>query len=855
MMKFIQKLMAVPKLPEKLERLEELAYNLYWTWNYDVQDLFRMMDPNLWYDQKRSPVKFLRRISQQRLYELDGDEEFVSRLEKVLEEFDAYRTRKKTWMSKEHPQESKDQVAYFCAEYGLHESFPMYSGGLGVLSGDHLKTASDLGMNFVAVGLLYRQGYFSQMIDKDGWQTATFPAYDFEDLPIKPALDSDGQQVLVNVIIHGNKVWARVWKCQVGVVSLYLLDADVEQNNPDDRTITSQLYGGGVEKRIKQEMLLGIGGVRALRILGINPNVWHMNEGHAAFLALERIRELVQGKSLEWESAIEYVRASNVFTTHTPVPAGNDVFSLDLVERHFEGFWDQLGISKDEFLRLGTERLSDGRTHYGMTVLALKLSAKSNGVSRLHGMVSRKMWDHIFEDLPAVEVPITHVTNGVHLWTWLNKDMKALFDRYLPKNWEEIVDSPKVWDAIEEIPDEELWDAHMRLKKRLKSFVQTRLRRQRRRLGETVEDLAEVDKICDESTLTIGFARRFATYKRASIIFKDIERLKALLNDPERPVQIIFSGKAHPADNPAKELIKKIYELSRMPEFKNHIVILENYDMNVARHIISSCDVWMNTPRRPREASGTSGQKAAMNGCLNFSTMDGWWVEGFNSENGWAIGDDRDYDDEGLQDRIDSVSVYTMLEREIVPLYYQRDEKGIPRGWVQKMKESIKTVSLQFNTHRMLMDYAEKLYFKSLELSSILGARDFEKSKEMAQWKQHLIRHWGHVKIKPNLSLPTSEKSIAVGEKVRLSANVYLGELAPDEVKVEVFLARLDDQGQIEDFATFPMSLEKSDVHGEYVYLGEFSIPREGRIAYTVRVVPNYERLPDRYFFTMARWA
>ena len=854
-MKYIQRLMAVPKLPERLKRLEELAYNLYWTWNYEVQDLFRMMDPVLWYDQKRSPIKFLRRVSQQRLFELDNDEEFVERLERVLGKFDSYMKRSKAWISKEYPDRAKDQVAYFCAEYGLHESFPIYSGGLGVLAGDHLKTASDLGMSFVAVGLLYRQGYFSQMIDKDGWQSATFPAYDFEDLPVRPARDPDGQEIHVNVVILGKKVWAKVWECKVGTVLLYLLDTDVDQNSLDERKITAQLYGGGTENRIKQEMLLGIGGVRALRLLGIGPTVWHMNEGHAAFLSLERIRELIQGKGLDWETAIEFVRASSVFTTHTPVPAGNDVFSMDLVERHFQGFWDQLGVTRDEFLQLGTERLADGRTHYGMTVLALRLSALSNGVSKLHGTVSRKMWDHIFEDLPAVEVPITHVTNGVHIWTWLNKDMKALFDRYLPKHWEESVYSSSVWDAIDKIPDDELWNAHMQLKKRLRSFVQTRLRRQRRRLGETVEDLAEVDRICDESTLTIGFARRFATYKRASIIFKDIERLKAILNNPERPVQIIFSGKAHPADNPAKELMKKIYEMSRMPEFKNHIVILENYDMNVARHLISSCDIWMNTPRRPHEASGTSGQKAAMNGCLNFSTMDGWWVEGFNQDNGWAIGDDRDYDDEELQDRIDSVSIYTTLEREIVPLYYQRDEDGIPREWVKRMKESMKTVSSQFNTHRMLIDYAQRLYFKSSELSSFMEDNDFQKSKEIAQWKQHLTRYWGHIRVKPNLPASGVERSIIVGEKIRLSTNVYLGELDPDDVKVEVFLATLSEEGSVDDFATFPMNLEKSDVHGEYVYLGEFSIPQEGRIAYTVRVVPNYDRLPDRYFFTVASWA
>ncbi|MEA2067091.1 MAG: alpha-glucan family phosphorylase [Thermotogota bacterium] len=853
-MRFLESIRAIPKLPKRLERLEELAYNFWWTWNPSAEAVFKRMDIDLWYELKRSPVKLLRRISQKKLNELAKNEDFLELYDSVLEKFDRYIKSEDTWIKRNYPEKNAHKIAYFCAEYGIHESFPIYSGGLGVLAGDHLKTASDMGFNLVAVGLLYRNGYFSQLLDKNGWQQNIYQTYDFEDLPVKEVNDEDGEEIVVTIQFPERKVYAKVWKAEIGRVPLYLLDTDIYKNTQDDRKITKQLYGGDRETRIKQEIVLGIGGVRALRMLGHNPSVWHMNEGHAAFLGIERIREYMIGKNLYFKSAIEAARSSNVFTTHTPVPAGNDVFDPILIDKYFSEFWVNLGITRRDFMELGSEKVTSGYEHFSMTVLALRLSACANGVSLLHGKVSRKMWNHIFPDLPEIEIPIDHITNGVHLWTWLNRDLYALLDRYFPDNWEEQITDPKIWENVDKIPDKELWNVHCKLKQRLRKFSQGRLKRQRERLGETVEELAEVKNILPENALTIGFARRFATYKRSTLVLKDIDRLKRLLTDPEKPVQFIYSGKAHPADDPGKELIKRLYEISRLPEFKNRIVFVENYDTNIARHMVSGVDVWLNTPRRPHEASGTSGEKAGMNGVLNFSVLDGWWVEGYNGNNGWVIGDNRDYDDKELQDRIDSVSIYNTLENEIIPTYYKRNDNGIPESWVKKMKNSIKSVGKSFNTHRMLADYAEKLYFKTVETADYVKDNDYEKAKELAEWKERLEGNWKNIRIKPNKITPYSEESIKVGTKLRLTANVYLGELKPDEVQVEIFLAIFDEDSKMSDYKLYPMKLQKNDVHNEYIYSGEFTIEQEARIAYTIRVVPNTEYLPFRKYFSMAKW-
>lgn len=853
-MYFLERVMAVSRLPDKLSRLEELSNNLWWSWNYNAQSLFKYMDPQMWYREKRSPVRVLRRINQERLYELESDNKFLADYNSVLKEFDEYMSNSNTWLEREHPDRKEQCVAYFCAEYGLHESFPIYSGGLGVLAGDHLKTASDMGFNFVAVGLLYRNGYFEQLIDESGWQQNIYHRYEFEDFPVTPALDGEGEETYVSVELPGRKVWAKVWQARVGKTNLFLLDTDIPQNETEDRKITATLYGGDRETRIQQEILLGIGGVRALRVLGYDPKVWHMNEGHAALLSLERIREYVQGKGIDFATATTLVKSASVFTTHTPVPAGNDTFSLEIVEKYFRDFWDKLKTNRNEFMDLGIEKLPGGGQHYSMTVLALRLSAISNGVSELHGKVSRDMWTHIYPDLPAVEIPITHITNGVHIWSWLNPDLLKLLDGYLPHDWHERVYDPGVWDRVDEIPAREIWELHRALKSRARTFLQGRLKRQRMRLGETVEDLLEVEDILPEDVLTIGFARRFATYKRSTLIFKDINRLKSLIANSSRPVQFVFAGKAHPADDPGKELIRKLYEISRTPEFKSRIIIVENYDMNVARHLVSGVDIWLNTPRRPHEASGTSGEKAGMNGVLNFSVLDGWWVEGFNGIDGWAIGDNRDYQDQELQDRIDSVSIYSTLEKEIIPLYYSQDESGISTGWAERMKNSIKEIGSRFNTHRMLADYARELYFPICDLSQRVQQDNFQLAMNVSSWKGKFSAAWNAIRIKPNMQTESLAKTIKVGQEISLSTNVYLGTIDPAEVRVEIFVAKLDESGKMVNFKLFPMKLIKEDVHGEYVYGGNFTVPEEGELAYTIRVVPNPESLPDRYFIPVAKW-
>jgi len=853
-MYFLERVMAVPRLPEKLIRLEELSKNLWWSWNYRAQQMFKYMDPEMWYQERRSPVRLLRRIRQTRLYELSEDKPFIEMYESVVGEFDQYMGGKDTWMDREHPDRKEQCIAYFCAEYGFHESFPIYSGGLGILAGDHLKTASDMGLNFVAVGLLYRNGYFEQRIDESGWQQNIYHSYEFEDFPVVPAQDDSGDEIFVNIDFPGRKVWAKIWKAAVGRTSLYLLDTDIPQNEPEDRNITATLYGGDRETRIKQEILLGIGGVRALRMLNYSPNVWHMNEGHAAFLSLERIRELVQKHSIDLSTASMIVKSGNVFTTHTPVPAGNDTFSLEIIDKYFRDFWSTIRAERGEFINLGIEKLPGGGQQYSMTVLALRLSALANGVSKLHGRVSRNLWNHIYPDLPAVEVPISHVTNGVHIWTWLNPNLVKVLDKYLPVGWHEKVYDPEVWEAVDKIPEEEIWELHMSLKSRARNFLQGRLKRQRMRLGETIEDLMEVEEALPEDVLTIGFARRFATYKRATLIFKDINRLKSIITNSERPVQFVFAGKAHPADDPGKELIRKLYEISRTPEFKSRIIIVENYDMNIARHLVSGVDIWLNTPRRPHEASGTSGEKAGMNGVLNFSVLDGWWVEGFNGVNGWAIGDNRDYKDHELQDRIDSVSIYSSLEKEIIPLYYSRDEKGVAKEWAKRMKNSIKEIGSKFNTHRMIADYAEDLYFPVADLSKEVEKDDFKLAKSVAIWKDKFSSSWNAIRIKPNMIGETSAKSVKVGQEISVSANIYLGTMDPSEVQVEIFVAKMNDEGEMDGFSLYPMKLVKEDVHGEYVYGGKFTVAEEGQLAYTVRVIPNPERLPHRYFIPVAKW-
>jgi glycogen phosphorylase len=706
-------------LPRRISRLGTLAYNLWWTWTPDAQRLYQRIDSHMWERCNHNPIRFLKQIGRSRLRAMTKDRYYLDFYDRVLASFDHYMSKKDTWLMQNFPEKRNHPIAYFSTEFGLHETLPIYAGGLGVLSGDHLKAASDIGLPLVAVGFIYTHGYFTQHITEDGWQESRNIPLQFEDLPVLPVVDAEGKPLTVTVELPGRELHARLWEIHVGRVPLYLLDSNVEGNSPTDRELTSKLYISDLDLRISQEIILGIGGVRALRMLGYNPSVWHMNEGHSAFLSLERISELVKG-GYSFKEAAELVRSSTVFTTHTPVPAGNDEFPLWLIDKYFSHYWATLGLDRDQFINLARHNQSWGET-FSMPILALRHSAKRNGVSELHGEVSRDMWKFLWPEREAKDVPITSITNGVHTGTWLARRLRVLFDRYLDVDWMERLDDPRTWENIEDIPDAELWAIRRHLKRKLVAYMRERARLQWLNDGVHPVQVVASGVLLDPYALTIGFARRFATYKRANLILRDLPRLLHIVNRPNMPVQIIFAGKAHPADEPGKLLIQDVYRSVKKAENGGRLVFLEDYDMNLARYLVQGVDVWLNTPRRPNEASGTSGQKAAMNGVLNFSVLDGWWREGYNGSNGWAIGDDHDYESYEQQDQAHAEDLYETLENEIIPLYYnERSADGLPGDWISLMKENFRTLSWRFSMRRMVKEYAERLYYPIEEIEEEL---------------------------------------------------------------------------------------------------------------------------------------
>jgi starch phosphorylase len=699
-------------IPDRIRRLVDLADDLWWSWHRPARNLFKAVSYPLWKSTHHNPVQMLHLVSPERLEALARDPEFLSQYDQVLSAFDVELADGHLWFRKEHAG-LRQPVAYFSAEFGLHGSLPIYSGGLGVLSGDHCKEASDLGLPFVGVGFIYPQGYFRQRIPPDGWQEAVYDTLNFEQAPLHPVMNADGGRLTVQVTLRGVPVHAQVWQVRAGRVHLYLMDTNVPENAAWDRDLSARLYGGDQETRIRQEMLLGLGGVRVLRALDIRPSAWHMNEGHSAFLVLERLRELVHvGET--FDSAVETVRRATVFTTHTPVPAGHDAFPFHLMDEYFGRFWQEVGISRERFLALGEY---DGR--FNMTVLALRLSGRTNGVSQLHGQVSRPMWQRVWPDRTVEEVPIGAITNGVHVPSWISTSLKDLFTEYLGEAWEERHDDPALWDRLDVIPDDVLWTAHQDLKEKLLAFIDERTRERWRGGQMQASQVLASGALLDPEALTIGFARRFATYKRATLIFRDVRRLRRILHADRRPVQIIFAGKAHPADGGGKELIQQVYQLSQDPEFGGRIAFLEDYDLHMARFLVQGVDVWLNSPRRPNEASGTSGMKAAMNGIPNLSVLDGWWpeayhpAEGDRPQNGWAFGQVQ-YDDWDTQDEVDSQALLRILEDEVVPLFYDRDVAGVPRRWVQVMKEAMRTSVAAFSMRRMLKEYVEQMYLPAM---------------------------------------------------------------------------------------------------------------------------------------------
>lgn len=701
------------KLPSRLARLEELAYNLWWSWHRPSRDLFKYLDRTLWTTTRHNPVMILRETPENRLPQLAKDPIFLRDFDAVLMEIDKDTKDGNLWYRRMYPDLCDHPIAYFSAEFGLHTSLPIYSGGLGVLSGDHTKEASDLGLPFVAVGFLYELGYFRQKLDHSGWQEAIYPPLNPDEVALQPVPCADRECRTISMEVGNREVTMQIWEVKAGRARLYLMDADLEDNAPWDRQLTARLYGGDREMRIQQEILLGIGGVRVLRELDISPRVWHINEGHSAFMVLERVREYVS-RGMSFDEAKARVRASTVFTTHTPVPAGHDAFSYGLVDKYFQKYWSQLNLSREEFLALGSYNIGYGDA-FNMTRLALELSGRANGVSELHGTVSRRMWRNLWPSMKEEEIPIGHVTNGIHLSSWTGEAMHRLYRHHISPDWIRRQDDPMLWARVEEIPDYNLWDAHTFLKRKLFSAIRERTRQARITRATPPEQLLASGIFLDPDALVIGFARRFATYKRGNLIFRDVERLKKLIHNSYRPVQFIFAGKAHPADDPGKLMLQEVYNYARNPDFGGRIAFVEDYDMHIARYLVQGVDVWLNTPRKPNEASGTSGMKAAFNGVINLSILDGWWAEAYNGRNGWAINSGVESDNLDMQDSADADALYSVLEEQVVSLFYHRDQDNIPRGWVAMMREAIRTVGPSFTTRRMVKEYTEKYYIPALK--------------------------------------------------------------------------------------------------------------------------------------------
>ncbi len=851
-MKVYGRITVFPIMPARISRLYELAYNLWWSWHPEARALYSSLDPDLWEQVKHNPVHFLSSVQPQKLEKAAANSEYLQQYNNVINDFDQYIHPRpdETWFSRTYPELVGKTIAYFSAEFGLHESLPIYSGGLGILSGDHCKEASDLGLPFVGIGFLYPQGYFNQQINRSGVQEASYDKLRFSEVPAVPAVGPDGNEVVISVDLPGRRIYAKVWKLMVGRVPLYLMDTDIAPNAPADRELSARLYGGDRDIRISQEIVLGIGGVRALHALGISPSAWHLNEGHAAFLSLERCRELI-AKGLSFNEAREVVTANSLFTTHTPVPAGNDSFSYELIDKYFGSYWGQLGLNRDQFLDIAREDQGWGSS-YGMTILALRLTGHHNGVSALHGDVSRKMWQFLWPGLDLDEVPIGSITNGVHTFSWIAPEVNALFGRYLDKDWGKHVDEQEFWDErISNIPDIELWKTHTQRKEALISYARHHLKQQHLRLGEGDRQIEEFDSMLDSQALIIGFARRFATYKRATLIFRNLDRLRRILNNPERPVQIIFAGKAHPADDPGKSLIENIYRISRSEEFKGKVIFLENYDMDMARYLVSGTDVWLNNPIRPYEASGTSGQKAALNGQPNCSILDGWWAEGYDGSNGWAIGEERDYHDQEIQAQDDSNSLYEILEEEIIPAFFEHNAQGVPARWTDYMKDSIRSCTPKFSMRRMVKEYTTRYYVPEIQQGIRVEANHYERERQLAAWKERVRTSWNKLELYVD---GRREGQLSLGESIDVHAWVRADGLNPDDLLVELAYGETKDEMATPQH-TLPMNYVKRENDGSYRYDLSLKPNESGSIAYNIRVIPSHPALTEKYELGLIRWA
>jgi starch phosphorylase len=831
--------------------MRELAYNLRWTWDHETINLFRRLDKDLWEASGHNPVLLLGLISQEKLNEASKDEGFRIHLDRLCDRFREYMRTDSSWYSHQN-KPRQGVIAYFSAEFGLSEALPIYSGGLGVLAGDHVKAASELGVPLVGVGIVYQEGYFRQYLNADGWQQERYPLNDFYNLPIIPVKEKDGSAVTISVDFPGRKVYARIWKAQVGRVPLYLLDTNIPQNSAKDQEITDALYHGDSELRIQQEMILGLGGMRALKAVGIEPAVCHMNEGHSAFLGLERIRMFMEEHKLTFAQAKEAAAAGQVFTTHTAVPAGIDKFTPELVDRYFLNYGQNLGLSREQFLSLGRTNGGDALEPFSMATLAINLSSKVNAVSKLHGEVSRKLFGAQWKGLPEDEVPITHITNGVHPRSWISEEISELFERYLGPKWSEDIE-PSIWKRVEEIPDEELWRIHERRRQRLITFARGRLRKQMEAKGALYSEIKEAGESLDPQALTIGFARRVATYKRATLLLSDPEKLASILTNKERPVQIIIAGKAHPEDTPSKGLIRELIHFSKRSDVKHRFVFLEDYDMNVARWMVQGVDVWLNTPRRFLEASGTSGMKVAFNGGINLSILDGWWDEAYQPQLGWAIGRGEVYDDPDYQDKVESQALYDLLEKEIAPAYYDRDRDGRPRQWIARMKAELLALCPQFSINRMVREYSTQVYFPLFARQKLFLENQAQKSKEVAAWKQEMQRAWSGVHI-DSVDALTPEK-VQVGDELKVTALVQLNSLKTDDVSVQIYHGQIDSYGDITSGEVIEMKFTGQSKGSLTPFEGTVKYFKSGRHGFTVRILPHHPNLSSPFETGLLHWA
>ena len=842
-----------PQLPKRINKLSTIANNLWWSWNTEFLRLFQRIDGDLWEQSNKNPVKFLKHVSQESLENSAKDISFLKEYDKVVEEFEGYMNSKNTWFNKNYPEEKNDLIAYFSAEYGLDQTIPIYSGGLGILSGDHLKSASDLGIPLVAVGLLYKDGYFSQKIDGDGKQQSEYNQIDLYDLPINPVKNEIGDDLIIYVKFPKRRLYLKVWSINVGRIKLYLLDSDIDKNNPEDRDVTLKLYGGDQEMRIRKEIVLGQAGVQLLtKYLKLDPTVYHMNEGHSAFLNLEIIKNIIAEKKVSFDVAKDIASSKTVFTTHTPVPAGNDIFPLDLVEKYFKDFWPQLGLSRDEFMKLGMKPGNELDSGFNMGILALKIAGKKNGVSKLHGAVSRELFGEIWPNIASNEAPIGYVTNGIHTCSWLAPKLKELYNKYLIPYWQDSMYQDQVWEKIKNIPNDKLWGVHNDRKLKLLKIVKENTTERLRRSGYSYEAINEIVSKLNPNVLTIGFARRFATYKRATLIFKDLERITQILNDSERPVQLIFAGKAHPADKEGQDLIKYIHQVSMMPQFKGKIFLLENYNIAMSRYLISGVDVWLNNPRRPMEASGTSGQKASVNGVINFSVLDGWWAEGYNQENGWTIGSNAEYTSYEEQDIADSQSMYHTLEEKIIPTYYQKGDDGISEKWMRIMKNSIISTGGKYSTSRMLVDYTNNLYMPLCNLTHKYY-ENVDNVAELSLWKKNLYNNWKDIKItqKNNLNNITMD----AGNNIDVKCEVHLPNIDISNITVQCYYGRILDNGVVENVSIIPMKLINENKEEKiYEYTTKIELKTGGNYGYTFRVMPKHEMILDSENLNLVKW-